>query len=110
MKWRATAMASMGLLSGPGSAQQTVGASKSEEFASVLEQCIRSHAVAAAESFPSWANSCLPPTEKIDRQARIYFTTLSPIRERYGYTAALWCAFCETKCGTRTPAARPYVA
>ena len=71
------------------------GKSDSEVFADDLEQCIRTHAAAAAESFPSWAHSCLPPTEKIDKQAEVYFTTLNPIRERYGYTATLWCAFCK---------------
>ena len=35
----------------------------------------------------------MPPTEKIDIQAAVYDTTLAPIRERYGYSAALWCAF-----------------
>ena len=64
----------------------------SEEFAEVLEQCIRNVAAEAASSFPTWANTCLPPTEKIDKQAALLTKALAPIRDRYGYSAALWCA------------------
>lgn len=62
-------------------------------FAETLEQCIRDHAAAAAASHAEWANSCMPPTEKIDRQAMVYEETLVGIRDQYGYPAALWCAF-----------------
>ena len=65
----------------------------SELFAEALEQCIRDHAAAAVRTFSEWANGCMPPTEKIDRQARVYEETLVPIQKKYGYTAALWCSF-----------------
>ncbi|KAL1508522.1 hypothetical protein AB1Y20_004622 [Prymnesium parvum] len=68
-------------------------ASPSLEFANALEQCIRETAAAAAASHPSWANSCMPPTQKIDLQAAVLRRTLASIRERYGYSGALWCAF-----------------
>lgn len=29
----------------------------------------------------------------VGMQAEIYTETLNPIRDQYGYTAALWCAF-----------------
>ena len=81
-------------------------------FALELETCIREHAVRLAQSFPTWGNSCLPPTAKIDVQAKMcamplfhirptltlatpyyrYEETLSPIYEKHGYQAALWCA------------------
>ena len=62
-------------------------------FAADLEQCIREHAAAAAASFPNWGDSCMQPTEKIDRQAIVYEETLKDTRSKYGYTGALWCAF-----------------
>ena len=63
------------------------------EFAADLEKCIRDHAAEAAASVPIWGSACMPPTEKIDHQAAIYTRTLNPIRDKYGYTGALWCAF-----------------
>eukprot|EP00966_Prymnesium_polylepis_P330368 7386024-Prymnesium_polylepis.2 len=62
-------------------------------FAEALERCIRDHAEAAAASFPSWGDTCMPPTEKIDIQSKVYERTLVGIRDQYGYTGALWCAF-----------------
>ena len=35
----------------------------------------------------------MPPTEKIDIQAATLEGILPAIREQYGYSAALWCAF-----------------
>ena len=67
-------------------------ASTSIEFASALEQCIRTAATEAAATVPEWGKSCMPPTEKIDRQAIILNRTLPGIRARYGYQASLWCA------------------
>lgn len=87
-------------------------------FITDLEACIRNHAIKAAETFPLWGNSCLPPTSKVDIQgactpiaalrpsappehlrtmsfpsaAKIYEETLSPFHDKYGYHAALWCA------------------
>ena len=63
------------------------------DFANSLEQCIRHAAKEAADAFPDWGNACLPPTQKIDKQAAILTRTLGPIRGQYGYTAALWCGF-----------------
>ena len=65
----------------------------SQEFADDLEQCIKDHATEAAASVPIWGSACMPPTEKIDYQAAIYTRTLASIRQKYGYTGALWCAF-----------------
>ena len=62
------------------------------EFTFALEDCIRTHAIKLAETFPTWGNSCNPPTSKVDAQAAIYEETLTPIKDRYGYQAALWCA------------------
>ena len=70
-----------------------VRADASETFADDLEQCIRDHAAEAARTQPTWASVCLAPTEKIDMQAKIYERTLAPIYAKYGYNAALWCAF-----------------
>lgn len=61
-------------------------------FTFALEDCIRDTATKMAKTFPTWGNSCLPPTSKIDIQAKVYEETLAPIRDRYGYQAALWCA------------------
>lgn len=68
-------------------------AGASESFAADLEQCIRDHAAEAAATLQSWAEVCLPPTEKIDKQAKLYERTLAPIYAKWGYPAALWCAF-----------------
>lgn len=65
----------------------------STEFADALEQCIVNHAQVALDTLPTWADSCMPPTQKIDVQAKVYETTLNPMRDQYGYTGALWCAF-----------------
>lgn len=65
----------------------------SEEFADALVGCIRMSAARAAAAFPSWANSCLPPTQKIDIQTAVLHETIGQMRQRYGYAAALWCAF-----------------
>ena len=65
----------------------------SELFADALEQCIRNTAAGVAAAFPTWANSCMPPTEKIDLQAALLSRTLASIRDSYGYPGALWCAF-----------------
>lgn len=65
----------------------------SVEFADALETCIRNAAAEAAASFSDWGNTCMPPTHKIDIQASILKRTLASIRDRYGYSGALWCAF-----------------
>jgi hypothetical protein len=70
-----------------------VRADPNTDFADALEQCIRQSAKAAADSFPDWGHSCLPPTAKIDKQAAVLTQVLGPIRRQYGYVAALWCAF-----------------
>ena len=57
-----------------------------------LESCIRNHAHRLADTFPDWGNKCNPVTEKVDFQAKVYEETLTPIYEKHGYTAALWCA------------------
>ena len=62
------------------------------EFVLDLEQCIRNHGTKLAETFPQWGNKCMPVTSKVDIQAKIYEETLTPIYEKHGYTAALWCA------------------
>ena len=61
-------------------------------FVQDLEECIRAHAVRLAETFPQWGNKCGPVTTKVDYQAEIYEETLTPIMEKHGYTAALWCS------------------
>ena len=66
---------------------------ESVAFANALEQCIRTTAQAAADSFHTWGSACMPPTEKIDHQAAVLAQTLPPIRAKYGYAAALWCSF-----------------
>ena len=76
------------LLAGVAMAEQ-----RSEEFAERLVTCIREHAKEAALSVPIWGSACMAPTEKIDHQAAVYKKTLNPIRNDYGYAAALWCAF-----------------
>ena len=54
----------------------------SMDFANALEQCISNHAQVAIDTLPTWADSCLPPTQKIDIQAKVYETTLAPMREQ----------------------------
>ena len=63
---------------------------RSQEFADDLEKCIRDHAAEAARTLPTWADVCLPPTEKIDKQAAIYERTLAAMYEKWGYPGALW--------------------
>ena len=63
------------------------------QFAVDLELCIRRSAAAAAAALPRWGNACMPPTQKIDIQAATLEGILPAIRESYGYSAALWCAF-----------------
>ena len=65
----------------------------SRNFADALEQCIRNAAAEAAASLPQWGDACMPPTQKIDLQAKVLDSTLASIHEAYGYTGALWCAF-----------------
>ena len=45
-----------------------------------------------AATFPQWGDKCGAVTSKVDFQARVYEETLTPIMEKHGYTAALWCA------------------
>ena len=45
-----------------------------------------------ADTFPEWGDKCDPVTSKVDLQAKIYEETLTPIFEKHGYTAALWCS------------------
>ena len=71
----------------------SVRSDESADFARDLERCIREHAAVAAARFTEYGDSCLPPTEKIDRQAVVYEETLKDIHAKYGYTGALWCAF-----------------
>lgn len=66
---------------------------RSQEFADDLEKCVRDHAAEAVRTLPTWADVCLPPTEKIDKQAAVYERTLATIYEKWGYPGALWCAF-----------------
>lgn len=66
---------------------------ESRTFGDALVHCIRNHAREAAASLPSWGNSCMAPTEKIDIQAAVYDRTLAAIYAEYGYPGALWCAF-----------------
>jgi len=68
-------------------------APRSKEFANALVSCIQQSAQAAADSFHEWGSVCLPPTEKIDKQAAVLSQHLPQIQARYGYPAALWCAF-----------------
>ena len=63
---------------------------RSQDFADDLEKCIRDHAAEAVRTLPTWADVCLPPTEKIDKQAAIYERTLATIYEKWGYPGALW--------------------
>ena len=65
----------------------------SQAFADRLVQCIQDNARAAADSLHAWASVCLPPTEKIDIQAAVLEQNLPAIQSKYGYSAALWCAF-----------------
>ena len=65
----------------------------SRNFADALEQCIRNAAAEAAASLPQWGDACMPPTQKIDLQAKVLDGTLASIHDAYGYTGALWCAF-----------------
>ena len=62
------------------------------EFVLDLESCIRNHASRLADTFPEWGDKCDPVTSKVDLQAKIYEETLTPIFEKHGYTAALWCS------------------
>ena len=72
------------------------------EFAAALEECIRNNAAEAAASQPSWGDSCMPPTEKIDMQAQLLKRTLASIKDRYGYQGALWCAlYSVVRCARR---------
>ena len=64
-----------------------------EAFADALVDCIHNHAREAANSVQIWGSACMPPTEKIDHQAAVYTRTLARIRDEYGYSGALWCAF-----------------
>ena len=54
----------------PGS-QQAARPDDSVQFANALEECIRTAATRAAATVPEWGKKCMPPTEKIDRQAAI---------------------------------------
>eukprot|EP00966_Prymnesium_polylepis_P218149 5049020-Prymnesium_polylepis.1 len=45
-----------------------------------------------AETFPAWGDKCGAVTAKVDFQAKVYEGTLTPIYEKHGYAAALWCA------------------
>lgn len=65
-------------------------ADRSHDFADDLEQCIRNHAAEAARTLPDWADVCLPPTEKIDKQAAVYERTLASMYQKWGYQGALW--------------------
>ena len=64
----------------------------SREFVEDLEACIHNHAFRLAMTFPEWGNKCNPVTSKVDFQAWVYEETLTPIYEKHGYTAALWCS------------------
>ena len=70
----------------------SVQAQSSLAFVTDLEACITNHARRLAETFPSWGDKCVPATEKIDFQAKLYEETLTPIFNQYGYQAALWCS------------------
>ena len=61
-------------------------------FVTDLEECIRNHATRLAETYPQWGNKCDPVTSKVDFQAALYEETLTPIYNKHGYTAALWCS------------------
>ena len=68
----------------------------SNVFAADLEQCIRDAAARAAAGFPRYGYGCLPATTKVDVQAEILGETITPFEARYGYQAAVWCAFYST--------------
>ena len=68
----------------------------SNVFAADLEQCIRDAAARAAAGFPRYGDGCLPATTKVDVQAEILGETITPFEARYGYQAAVWCAFYST--------------
>ena len=70
----------------------TQSRAETPEFVTDLEECIRNHARRLAETFPQWGDKCGAVTDKVDFQARIYEETLTPIYEKHGYTAALWCS------------------
>ena len=69
---------------------------RSIAFADDLERCIREAAQHAAESFPRWGDRCLPATEKADVQASVLAQTITPFEAKWGYPAAVWCAFYAT--------------
>ena len=62
------------------------------EFVTDIEECIRNHAKRLAATFPHWGNKCCAVTAKVDFQASLYEETLTPIYDKHGYPAALWCA------------------
>jgi len=67
-------------------------AAAAPSFVDDLEECIRNHGRRLAETFPSWGDKCNPVTSKVDFQAALYEETLTPIFNKHGYTASLWCA------------------
>ncbi|KAL3893359.1 MAG: hypothetical protein SGPRY_014289, partial [Prymnesium sp.] len=64
----------------------------SEAFVSELEACIADHAAALSRTASQWGDTCAPVTTRLDALAAMYEQSLTPIFERHGYTAALWCA------------------
>ena len=74
----------------------------SHVFADDLEQCIRQTAKLAADEFRSWGDGCIPATTKVDVQAALLAQTITPFEQKYGYVAAVWCAFFSTDMGGET--------
>ena len=64
-----------------------------ENLAHDLEQCIRATAANIAELAGTYDDHCLPPAEKAALEAKAFEATLTGMRARHGYAAALWCAF-----------------
>ena len=68
-----------------------------EAFVRDLETCIEDTAVLVAGAWSQWSDRCIPPTAKIDALRVLLAETLGPIRQRHGYTSALWCNFYATR-------------
>ena len=61
-------------------------------FADALETCIRTAAFVVTNTTRTWAEHCESPTDKTVFQTSLLAPLLRPLREKHGYTAALWCA------------------
>ena len=50
-----------------------------------------------AENFQRWGDGCIPPTHKVDVQAEVLSMVITPFEKKWGYQAAVWCAFFATR-------------